>query len=119
MRRGEVRWAQLGPVVGHEQDGHRPVLIVSDDRYTTSRRLAIVFPLTTSDRIKAPVSIELPSVTSATGRRSFALTGQVRTLAVQRLGGVLAEVTDRELGSCLDAMLWVCGRRVPVRGQND
>lgn len=61
MRRGEVRWARLGPIEGHEQDGHRPVLIVSDDRYMLTRNLAIVFPLTTNDRLLAPLAVELPS----------------------------------------------------------
>jgi mRNA-degrading endonuclease toxin of MazEF toxin-antitoxin module len=50
MRRGEVR---LGgpPVEGRERAGHRPVLLVSDDRYAIARKLAVVFPLTTNDRL--------------------------------------------------------------------
>jgi mRNA interferase MazF len=116
MRRGEVRWAQLGPIVGHEQDGHRPVLIVSDDRYMTARKLAIVFPLTTSDRLKAPLAVELPSFTA---RRSFALPGQIRTLAVARLGAVLGVVSEREVERCLDAMMHICGRLPARRADND
>jgi mRNA-degrading endonuclease toxin of MazEF toxin-antitoxin module len=101
----------LSSVEGHEQAGHRPVLIVSDDRYTMARKLAIVFPLTTNDRLKRPLTVELPSLT---GRRSFALPGQVRSLSVTRLGNALGTVTAREIDACLTAMLHICGR-VPKR----
>lgn len=116
MRRGEVRWAHLGPVVDHEQAGHRPVLIVSDDRYMASRKLAIVFPLTTSDRLQAPLAIELPSLV---GRRSFALPGQVRTLAVSRLGSVIGMAPRQEIDACLSAMLHLCGRLPARMADND
>ena len=116
MRRGEIRWARLGPVQGHEQDGHRPVLLVSDDRYMAARRLAIVMPLTTNDRMKPPLAVEL---LVHTDRRSFALPGQIRTLSVSRLGAVLATASDREMNACLDAMLQICGRTPPRRADND
>jgi mRNA interferase MazF len=108
LKRGEVRWAWLSPVEGHEQAGHRPVLIVSEDRYNVARRLAVVFPLTTNERLKPPLSIELAPIR---GRRSFALPGQIRTLAVSRFGPVLAVATESEIEACFSAMLHICGRR--------
>ncbi len=116
MRRGEVRWARLSPVEGHEQRGHRPVLIVSDDRYMLSRKLAIVFPLTTNERLKLPLAVPLPSVS---GGVSFALAGQIRTLAVTRLGPKLGVVTEREIDACFTAMLHICGRVPPQMADND
>lgn len=116
MRRGEVRWATLNPVVGHEQAGHRPVLLVSDDRYMVSRGLAVVMPLTTNDRMKLPLAIEL---LAHSDKRSFVLPGQVRTLSVSRLGAVLATASPREMDACLDALMQICGRTPPRRAQND
>lgn len=116
VRRGEVRWARLGPVEGHEQDGHRPVLIVSVDRYMAARKLAVVLPMTTNDRLKEPLAIELRSFAAA---RSFALPGQVRTLSVTRFGSVLGVVADREIDECLSAMLHICGRAPARKADND
>lgn len=117
LRRGEVRWARLSPIEGHEQAGNpRPVLIVSDDRYMLARRLAVGFPLTTNDRLKPPLAVE---ITSVKDRRSFALPGQIRTLAVSRFGTVLAIATEREIEACLSAFLHICGRAPARTADND
>lgn len=116
MRRGEVRWAQLSPIEGHEQAGHRPVLIVSGDRYMEVRKLAVVFPMTKNARLKHPLAVELPPIQ---GIRSFALPGQIRTIAVTRMGTVLTTVSEREIDACLSAMLHICGRLPERRADND
>lgn len=116
MKRGEVRWARLSPVEGHEQAGHRPVLIVSDDRYMQRLKLAVVFPLTTSARMLPPLAVEL---LVQTDRRSFALPGQVRALAVTRIGALLATASEREMTTCLDAFLHLCGRAPAWKADND
>lgn len=117
LRRGEVRWTRLSPVEGHEQDGNpRPFLIVSDDRYMLARKLVVGFPLTTNDRLKYPLAVEIPSVT---GRRSFALPGQIRTLALTRFGTVLAVATEGEMEACFRAMMQICGRVPPMKVHND
>lgn len=50
-KRGEVWTANLNPVMGHEQMGTRPVLVISDDRFNTAGLgLVVVVPLTTKPR---------------------------------------------------------------------
>jgi mRNA interferase MazF len=71
---GEILWVDLDPTVGHEQAGHRPVLVISEDE--VNRSTAIVVPLTTSDRPR-PASHAL---TTQDARPSIALCNQVRTL---------------------------------------
>ena len=44
--RGEVRWANLNPVRGHEQSGHRPVLILSHDIFNARSGTVIAVALT-------------------------------------------------------------------------
>ena len=44
--RGDVVWVSLDPVVGHEQAGHRPYLVLSDDRLHKARGIVIAVPLT-------------------------------------------------------------------------
>ena len=44
--RGEVRWAELNPTRGHEQAGHRPVLILSQDIFNKRSGTVIAMALT-------------------------------------------------------------------------
>lgn len=46
MRRGDIYLVSLDPTQGHEQQGTRPVLIVSPDRFNSLTRVPIVVPIT-------------------------------------------------------------------------
>ncbi len=46
MKRGEIWLVSLDPTLGHEQQGTRPVLIVSPDRFNAVTRVPIVVPIT-------------------------------------------------------------------------
>ncbi len=109
--RGEVWWADLNPIMGHEQAGFRPVLVVSDDR---CNRLGLVLgvPLTTRDKLSPPLALDLGIVEL---KRAFALPAQLRSLSVVRLGRVLATGRTADVERCLDAFLQLCGRRPAVK----
>lgn len=47
MRRGDIYKASLDPTVGHEQRGHRPLLVVSTEEFNRATRLPVVLPITT------------------------------------------------------------------------
>jgi mRNA interferase MazF len=109
IERGGVYYANLDPTVGHEQAGHRPVLVVSDDRFNERSGTAIVMPLT-SQKPKAgyPFSIDL-GVLGYESLRSYVKPSQVRTISTERLGrfvGTTRNTVDRSL----DALLHICGR---------
>ena len=87
--------AQLDPVVGSEQGGRRPVLIVQNDRGNRYSPTVIVVPLTSSERKPGlPTHVSLPSRTGGLRKPSVVLCEQVRTLEKTRL--------SRYMG-CLDA----------------
>ena len=46
MKRGDIYLVSLDPTQGHEQQGTRPVLVVSPDRFNTLTRVPIVVPIT-------------------------------------------------------------------------
>jgi mRNA interferase ChpB len=46
MKRGEIYLVSLDPTLGHEQQGTRPVLIVTPERFNTQTRVPIVVPIT-------------------------------------------------------------------------
>lgn len=91
---GDIVWHLPDPVVGREQGGRRPALVVSNGRYhELVAALAIVVPLTTRDRgWENHVEVDAGLV-----RRSWAMTEQVRTVDRSRLGGYIATVDDETL----------------------
>lgn len=86
VKRGEVYIGDPEPVVGHEQGGRWPVLVVSISPMNQSAaRLAIAVPLTTTDRgSELHVRIEPPE--GGLKRVSFAMPEMVRSMSLDRLG---------------------------------
>ena len=86
MRRGEIYFADLDPVVGSEQGGVRPVLIIQNDLGNRFSPTVIVLPLTSSEN-KAPLRTHVPVRPPLGGVRkpSVILCEQVRTLEKKRL----------------------------------
>lgn len=48
--RGDIVWVNLDPVVGHEQSGHRPVVVISPLAYNQALGMALVCPMTTKQK---------------------------------------------------------------------
>jgi mRNA interferase MazF len=106
-RRGEIWWAELDPVIGREQAGRRPVVIVSSNDFleTGAGRAAIV-PITTKYR-------DLPSwvpinPTMGLTKPSWALPDQVRTIDYTRLvklGGSVDAATRDAIDEILRLVL--------------
>ena len=97
IRTGEVWLAQLDPVMGHEQGGRRPVVVVSSNGMNALPiRMAIVVPLTGRDRglITQP---RIESSAAGLKRASFARPEDVRAIDTDRLHRRLGEVSEPEL----------------------
>ena len=96
VRRGDIYYADLSPVVGSEQGGIRPVLIVQNDvgnRYSPT----VIAAAITSRRgkTKLPTHIPIEAVDSGLQKDSIVLLEQVRTLDKRRLKEKMGSV-DRE-----------------------
>ncbi len=86
VHRGEVFYADLSPVVGSEQGGVRPVLIVQNDfgnRYSPTVIAAAITSQT--DKNKLPTHIELDCKSCGLSRDSIVLLEQIRTIDKRRL----------------------------------
>ena len=101
MNGGDLLLCNLDPTRGREQGGTRPVVVVSHRRYAVVPGLFLAVPLTSVDR-GLPRHVEVPAdETTGLMRTSFAMTEQIRTLSLGRIGrqigvlapGTLAEVT--------------------------
>ena len=79
--RGDLYYAQLDPVIGSEQGGERPVLILQNNKGNHYSPTVIVAPLTTNIvRSSLPTHVELK--TSGLHSTSLVLLEQIRTIAV-------------------------------------
>ena len=96
IKRGDIYYANLNPVIGSEQGGTRPVLIISNDVGNKHSPTGIVAPITSRIHTKA----KLPTHTlindfEGLDKNSIILFEQIRTIDKQRLrkyGGMLSTV---------------------------
>jgi mRNA interferase MazF len=106
--RGEIRWADLNPVRGHEQAGQRPVLVLSHDVFNERSGTVIAVALTSQEpRAGYPLTFEL--TTSRLPKRSWVKISQIRTLSTERIGKRLGRASEEELARVLDGLLELVG----------
>lgn len=106
--RGDIRWADLNPVRGHEQAGERPVLVLSHDVFNERSGTVIAVALTSQEpRAGFPLTLELAA--SKLPKRSWAKVSQIRTLSTERIGRRLGRASDEELAAVLDGLFEIIG----------
>lgn len=106
VKRGELYYADLSPVVGSEQGGVRPVLVVQNDignKYSPT----IIAAAVTSKQTKAklPTHIELNAGEFGLAFDSVVLLEQIRTLDKKRLKEKIGELSDDEMKKVNDGLL--------------
>jgi mRNA interferase MazF len=86
VRRGEIYYADLSPVVGSEQGGVRPVLIVQNDIGNKYSPTVIVAAITSQiNKAKLPTHVELSASEYGLPKDSVILLEQIRTIDKKRL----------------------------------
>ena len=106
-RKGDFVAVTFDPQSGHEQRGRRPALVVSNDLFNKHTGLAMVCPITNTDRnfpFHVGISQQTPSLTG------FVMTEQVKSLdfrarKARRIGKAPQDLLDEVL-SILDAILY-------------
>ena len=98
VKRGDIYYADLSPVVGSEQGGIRPVLIVQNDvgnRYSPTVIAAAITSQT--DKAKLPTHISLPSQQCGLSKDSIVLLEQIRTIDKRRLKERMGRIDDQSM----------------------
>ena len=86
VRRGEIYYADLSPVVGSEQGGVRPVLIVQNDVGNKYSPTVIAAAITSQkEKSKLPTHIEIDAQNCGLAKNSVVLLEQIRTIEKKRL----------------------------------
>ena len=96
VKRGDIFYADLSPVVGSEQGGIRPVLIIQNDRGNRHSPTVIAAAITSQmNKAKLPTHIELLNPHCGLTKDSVVLLEQIRTLDKRRLRERMGRLDDR------------------------
>ena len=105
MRRGDIYYADLRPVIGSEQGGIRPVLIIQNDvgnRYSPTVICAAI--TSRMNKAKLPTHIEIDSRRCQIMKDSVILLEQIRTIDKQRLKDMIGHLDKERMRSVDEAI---------------
>ena len=99
VRRGDIYYADLSPVVGSEQGGVRPVLIVQNDVGNRYSPTVIAAAITSQrDKTQLPTHISVNAKYCGLAKDSIVLLEQIRTIDKQRLKERMGKLDEHSMG---------------------
>ena len=106
IKRGELYYADLSPVIGSEQGGIRPVLIIQNDIGNKYSPTVIVSAITSQiNKAKIPTHIELPAKEFGLQKDSVVLLEQLRTIDKKRLREKIGSMDESKMSKVDNALL--------------
>lgn len=119
IKRGELYYADLSPVVGSEQGGVRPILIVQNDTGNKYSPTIIAAAITSQiNKAKLPTHIELNANQFGLIKDSVILLEQIRTLDKRRLKERIGELSPVTMQRVNTALMISLGFTVPDTSVN-
>lgn len=98
MKKGDLFFADLSPVVGSEQGGVRPVLVVQNDVGNKYSPTIIVAAVTSqTGKAKLPTHVQLQATQGGLSKDSVVLLEQLRTIDKQRLKEKIGALSENQL----------------------
>lgn len=105
IKRGDIYYADLSPVVGSEQGGIRPVLIIQNDVGNRHSPTVICAAITSRmNKAKLPTHIEISAQQYQIVKNSVILLEQIRTIDKKRLRDFVCHVDSRMMGKVNEAI---------------
>lgn len=105
VKRGYIFFADLSPVVGSEQGGVRPVLVVQNDVGNKYSPTVIIAAITSQiEKAKLPTHVEVEAKEYGLEKDSVILLEQIRTIDKQRLQGKVTELDGRVMQKVSQAL---------------
>jgi mRNA interferase MazF len=106
VKRGDIFYADLSPVVGSEQGGIRPVIVIQNDVGNKYSPTVIVAAITSQiNKAKLPTHVEISSEAYGLNKDSVVLLEQVRTLDKRRLKEKIGHMTDEDMALVDESLL--------------
>ena len=97
MKRGEIYFVSLDPTLGREQQGMRPVLIVSPEAFNNINRMPWVVPITSSGAFARNAGFAVPLAGAGTQTTGFVLCNQLRSLDLAARNGRRVESVPQHI----------------------
>lgn len=108
LLRGDIYWADLEPVVGHEQGGQRPILILSHSTFNNRSGTVIGIALTSAEpRAGFPLTMKLEK--TLLPKPTWVKISQIRTLSTQRLSSKITACHPTELEHVAQGLAQITG----------
>lgn len=105
IKRGDIYYADLSPVVGSEQGGLRPVLIVQNDVGNRYSPTVIAAAITSKlNKTKLPTHIDLSGARTGLAKDSVILLEQIRTLDKRRLKEKMGHIDEDTMSKVNNAI---------------
>jgi mRNA interferase MazF len=105
VKRGDVFFADLSPVVGSEQGGVRPVLVIQNDIGNRFSPTIVVAAITAQiQKAKLPTHVEISAQSYGFDRDSVILLEQIRTIDKQRLTDKITHLDDEMMVNVDEAL---------------
>ena len=106
--RGDICWADLNSVIGSEQGGLRPVLVLSHNVFNERSGTVIAVALTSQpQKAGYPLTLELND--TKLPKKSWVKISQIRTLSVRRIGKKITKASEEELVLIIDGLNEIIG----------
>ena len=110
VRRGDVFSVDLNPVIGTEQAGIRPALVIQIDRANVSSRHTIIIPFTTRIReIILPSHVKIPAGVGGLTEDSILLCEQIRVIDKRRLVRRIGNIDEEDMRAVVVALKVILG----------
>lgn len=105
IKRGDIFYAELNPVVGSEQGGTRPVLVIQNDIGNQYSPTTIVAAITSQlEKAKLPTHVELAREKCGLEKNSVVLLEQIRTIDKQRLKEKISSLEEDLMSKVNEAL---------------
>jgi len=105
VKRGDIYYANLSPVVGSEQGGHRPVLVIQNDVGNKYSPTVIVAAITSQiSKAKLPTHVEINATQYNLDKDSVVLLEQLRTIDKRRLRDKVTHLSEEIMGKVDEAI---------------
>jgi mRNA interferase ChpB len=97
MKRGDIYMVSLEPTFGHEQRGHRPVMVISSESFNRMTQVPLVVPITTGGNFARVVGFTVSMDGFGTKTVGLLRCDQVRCVDLTARGGQKVESAPEEL----------------------
>lgn len=105
VKKGEIYFADLSPVIGSEQGGVRPVLVVQNDVGNKYSPTVIVAAVTSQiNKAKLPTHVEIPAEGHGLAKDSVVLLEQLRTIDKKRLREKIGHIDEKSIEKTNEAL---------------